>query len=63
MDPPAFIAVYGIFQPVLPATIINPTVLIWKGLGFLRALGWYAILPLLILSFVAAAGCKVQKDA
>jgi len=51
-----FIAVYGIFQPVLPATVIHPTKLIWTIIGFLRGLGWYALLPLLILSFVTAAG-------
>jgi hypothetical protein len=51
-----FIAIYGIAQPVLPATVIHPTKLIWTITGFLRGLGWYAILPLLILSFVAAAG-------
>ncbi len=56
-----FIAVYGIFQPVLPATIIYPTKLIWKFIGFPRALGWYAILPVLILSFVAAAGQGSRK--
>ena len=50
-----FIAIYGIFQPVLPATVIHPTKLIWTLIGFLRGLGWYALLPLLILSFVAAA--------
>lgn len=51
-----FIAIYGIFQPILPATIIHPTKLIWTIIGFLRGLGWYAVLPLLILSFGAAAG-------
>jgi hypothetical protein len=51
-----FIAIYGMAQPVLPATVIHPTKLIWTITGFLRGLGWYAILPLLILSFVAAAG-------
>jgi len=51
-----FIAIYGIAQPVLPATIIHPTKLIWTILGFLRGLGWYVMLPLLILSFVAATG-------
>ena len=51
-----FIAIYGIFQPVLPATVIHPTKLIWTLIGFLRGLGWYTILPLLILSFVAATG-------
>ena len=50
-----FVMVYGIFQPVLPAAIVEPTTLIWKIIGILRALGWYAMLPALILSFVAAA--------
>jgi hypothetical protein len=56
-----FIAIYGIFQPILPATIIHPTKLIWTLIGFLRGLGWYAILPLLILSFGAAAGSGSRK--
>ncbi len=56
-----FIAIYGIFQPVLPATIIHPTKLIWAMIGFLRALGWYAMLPMLILSFGAAAGSRSGK--
>jgi hypothetical protein len=51
-----FIAIYGVAQPVLPATIFHPTKLIWMILGFLRGLGWYLLLPLLILSFMAAAG-------
>ena len=57
-----FIAVYGIFQPVLPATLIHPTKLIWAIMGFLRGLGWYGLLPLLILSFVAAAGPASGKN-
>lgn len=51
-----FVAIYGIFQPVLPATLIHPTKIIWAIIGFLRAVGWYALLPMLILSFAAAAG-------
>lgn len=50
-----FIAIYGMAQPVLPATIIHPTKPIWTVIGFLRGLGWYALLPMLVLSFVAAA--------
>jgi hypothetical protein len=57
-----FIAIYGIFQPILPATLIHPTKLIWTSIGFLRGLGWYAILPLLILSFGAAAGSASRKE-
>jgi hypothetical protein len=56
-----FIAIYGIFQPILPATLIHPTKPIWTIIGFLRGLGWYAILPLLILSFGAAAGPVSRK--
>jgi hypothetical protein len=51
-----FVAIYGIFQPVLPATFIHPTKIIWAIIGFIRALGWYMLLPVLILSFVAATG-------
>jgi hypothetical protein len=51
-----FVAVYGIFQPVLPAALVAPTVPIWKAIYILRSLGWYALLPVLILSFGAAAG-------
>lgn len=51
-----FITGYGVFQPVLPATLIYPTKPIWRIIGIARAAGWYALLPMLILSFVAAAG-------
>jgi hypothetical protein len=56
-----FVAVYGILQPVLPAAIIYPTKLIWKVIVIARALSWYALLPLLLLSFVAAAGQEFRK--
>jgi hypothetical protein len=32
-------------------------------IGFLRALGWYILLPLLILSFGAAAGWRSRKTS
>lgn len=51
-----FVAIYGILQPVLPAALVAPTVPVWKAIYILRALGWYALLPALILSFGAAAG-------
>jgi hypothetical protein len=51
-----FITVYGIFQPVLPASIIHPTIWIWKLIVLPRALSWYALLPVFTFSFVAAAG-------
>ena len=56
-----FVAIYGLLQPVLPATVIHPTKLIWTIIGFVRGLGWYALIPLLILSFGAAAGSRSNK--
>ena len=50
-----FVAIYGILQPVLPAALIVPTLPIWKVIYVLRSLGWYALLPLLILSLVAGS--------
>ena len=51
-----FVATYGILQPVLPAALVTPTKFIWKLIYILRALGWYTLLPMLILSFRAASG-------
>jgi hypothetical protein len=56
-----FVTVFGILQPVLPATLIAPIVPIWRLIYFLRAVGWYALLPMLILSFVAGAGQTLGK--
>ena len=56
-----FVAVYGIFQPVLPATIVRPTLWIWKLIILPRALAWYAMLPVLILSFAAASQSQPYK--
>lgn len=50
----SFMTIYGILQPVLPPAFFEPTTLTWHIIGILRALGWYALLPALILSFVAA---------
>jgi hypothetical protein len=46
-------AIYGLFQPVLPAAIghRNPTAeggAFWQMLGIYRSLGWYLVLPWLI---------------
>lgn len=56
-----FITIYGIFQPVLPAAIVHPTIWIWKLIGIPRAAAWYALLPVLTFSFVAAAGQGSRK--
>ena len=51
-----FIMIYGILQPVLPAALVAPTQPIWKAIYILRSLGWYVMLPALIMSFGAGAG-------
>jgi hypothetical protein len=56
-----FVAIFGILQPALPATIIVPTQPLWKVIYILRGVGWYALLPLLILSFGAATGFGFEK--
>ncbi len=56
-----FVMIYGFLQPVLPAIFFVPTTIVWKVIGILRAVGWYALLPALILSFVAAAGSGGEK--
>jgi UPF0716 family protein affecting phage T7 exclusion len=56
-----FVAIYGILQPVLPAALVVPTLPIWKVIYVSRALGWYALLPLLILSFVTGSSLHLGK--
>ncbi len=43
-----FIIVYGIFQPVLPAALLDTTVGIWRTISSTLAIGWYLVLPVLI---------------
>ncbi len=44
----AFLAVYGITQPVLPAILFyKPTTPFWKVIGIYRSLGWYLMVPFL----------------
>jgi hypothetical protein len=59
-----FVAIYGILQPVLPAALIAPTEPIWKAIYLLRTAGWYALLPMLILSFGAGSsfGSGKKRD-
>jgi len=56
-----FVAIYGILQPVLPAALVAPTEPIWKAIYILRSLGWYVMLPVLIMSFRAGAGDESKQ--
>lgn len=44
---PLFVMVYGITQPVLPATFIEPAAPLFRALYIFRSAGWYALVPLL----------------
>jgi hypothetical protein len=48
-----FITLYGLAQPVLPATLFEPSIPLAKTILILRAAGWYALMPLLIYAVVA----------
>lgn len=56
-----FVMVYGFLQPVLPAILIAPTTIVWKIIGILRSVGWYALAPVLIMSF--ATGTSISQGA
>jgi hypothetical protein len=51
---PLFVMIYGLCQPVLPAAFVEPTTLTLRLLGIARALGWYALVPLLFYAPFAA---------
>jgi hypothetical protein len=56
-----FVMVYGVLQPVLPAIFIAPTTIVWRVIGILRSIGWYALLPALILPVVASTDIGGEK--
>jgi len=56
-----FVAGYGLAQPVLPATFIEPTTLTWRVIGILRASGWYLLAPFLLYGFVALRKLDAPK--
>ncbi|KAA3646301.1 MAG: hypothetical protein DWQ07_08765 [Chloroflexi bacterium] len=52
-----FLITYGIFRPLLPSALIASGLPLWKVVGITRALGWMAVLVLLLYaSFLALRG-------
>ncbi len=49
-----FVLGYGLAQPVLPAAFVEPTTVVWRVVGVLRALGWYLLAPFLAYGLLAA---------
>ena len=44
------VTVYGVMRPVLPAAVIEPASAYARVVSIARALGWYALAPLLVFS-------------
>lgn len=57
-----FFVVYGITQPLLPATIAHPTVPFLKTINILRAAGWYFIVPLLFYAVFSWFRLKEKSE-
>ncbi len=56
-----FVLIYGVFQPILPAAIADPAPWIWRSLGILRGIGWYALWPLLAYALVRVWWAKPSQ--
>jgi peptidoglycan/LPS O-acetylase OafA/YrhL len=46
------ILIYGLAQPVLPATLVDDAAWIWRVINVLRALGWYILAPLVFYALI-----------
>ncbi len=58
-----FLTVYGLTEPVLPATlVVYSQEAAWTGISIFRALGWYALAPLLIFGFLRVWKIKLNKE-
>jgi len=57
-----FITVYGIFQVVLPAAVIDTAAPFWKGITIMRSAGWYLLLPLLLYGLYAVWRQKDRSE-
>jgi len=57
-----FIISYGVLQPVLPATIVYPSIPIMQAISIFRSVGWYALLLFLVMAFLLVWKSKTKKD-
>jgi hypothetical protein len=58
-----FVLGYGSLQPLLPATLVEPTLPVWRVFHNLRSLGWYIMAPLLVYGFMTtfSAGAHTRR--
>lgn len=57
-----FIVGYGFFQPVLPATLIYPSLALMQVISIYRAVGWYLLAPLILLLFFNYKKADSEKE-
>jgi hypothetical protein len=57
-----FVVAYGITQPLLPPAFFEPTTLTWHLIAIFRAVGWYAVLPLLIYAAFATRHIEAGRE-
>ena len=70
----AFLAIYGLTQPVLPAILVYPTApacdlahgpcttIYWKVAGICRAAGWYILVPFLFYAVFSTVRIRDKKE-
>lgn len=49
-----FLIGYGVTQPLLPANLFEPTIVMSRIIGSLRSIGWYMLIPFLVYGLIAA---------
>jgi hypothetical protein len=57
-----FLVIYGIFRPLLPAALVASGPPIWTAMGIWRALGWTALLGLLVYATYLAFRSKAWRQ-
>ncbi|MEX2160752.1 MAG: glycosyltransferase family 39 protein [Anaerolineales bacterium] len=57
-----FLVVYGLVRPLLPAALVASGPPIWTAIGIWRAVGWTALLALLLYATFLALRSKAWKD-
>ena len=56
-----FLTIYGFLQPILPAAIMEPSILFWKIVGIIRSSGWVFLLPTILYGFIFAIRQKGKE--
>jgi hypothetical protein len=57
-----FIVGYGLTQPVLPAAIVYPSIPLARAVAIFRAVGWYALVPMMASGFILVWTKKRKGD-